>query len=88
MTSSPPSRPKTSTIAAVSGGGLLLASGGIHLDLYLTGYRHIPTIGWMFLLQVISALLLGLAAIAVAARPVGFSRFKPVAFLAFRCRNS
>jgi hypothetical protein len=25
----------------------------IHLDLYLTGYRTIPTIGWLFLLKVI-----------------------------------
>jgi len=24
---------------------MLLATGGIHLDLYLTGYRFIPTIG-------------------------------------------
>jgi predicted lipoprotein with Yx(FWY)xxD motif len=30
----------------------------MHLDLYLTGYRTIPTIGWMFLLQVIGAFLL------------------------------
>src|SRR5271155_4604810 len=37
----------------VIGGGLLVATGAIHLDLYLTGYRSIPTIGWLFLLQVI-----------------------------------
>ena len=30
----------------VTGAGLLAASAGIHLDLYLTGYRSIPTIGW------------------------------------------
>lgn len=41
------------------GSGLLAASGAIHLDLYLTGYRTIPTIGWLFLLQVISAFALG-----------------------------
>ncbi|MGC9961129.1 MAG: cupredoxin domain-containing protein [Acidimicrobiales bacterium] len=58
-----------SMVAGVLGAGLLLASGGIHLDLYLTGYRHIPTIGWMFLVQVIAALLLGLGALAVTARP-------------------
>ena len=28
-------------------GGLLIATGAIHLDLYLTGYRSIPTIGWL-----------------------------------------
>jgi predicted lipoprotein with Yx(FWY)xxD motif len=42
----------------VAGAGLLAATGGIHLDLYLTGYRSIPTIGWLFLLQVIAAFLL------------------------------
>ena len=45
----------------LTGTGLLLASGAIHLDLYLTGYRTIPTIGWMFLLQVITAFLLAAA---------------------------
>jgi len=42
------------------GAGLLFATGAIHLDLYLTGYRTIPTIGWLFLLQVISAFALAL----------------------------
>jgi predicted lipoprotein with Yx(FWY)xxD motif len=37
----------------------------IHLDLYLTGYRTIPTIGWLFLLQVIVAFGLGLAVLAI-----------------------
>ena len=43
----------------VIGAGLLFATGAIHLDLYLTGYRTIPTIGWLFLLQVITAFGLG-----------------------------
>jgi predicted lipoprotein with Yx(FWY)xxD motif len=43
----------------LAGGGLLIATGAIHLDLYLTGYRSIPTIGWLFLLQVIAAFGLG-----------------------------
>jgi predicted lipoprotein with Yx(FWY)xxD motif len=47
----------------VAGAGLLAATGGIHLDLYLTGYRSIPTIGWLFLLQVIAAF--GLAAVVL-----------------------
>jgi predicted lipoprotein with Yx(FWY)xxD motif len=47
--------------ASIAGAALLIASGSIHLDLYLTGYRSIPTIGWMFLLQVISAYALALA---------------------------
>jgi predicted lipoprotein with Yx(FWY)xxD motif len=43
----------------VIGAGLLIATAAIHLDLYLTGYRTIPTIGWLFLLQVIAAFALG-----------------------------
>jgi predicted lipoprotein with Yx(FWY)xxD motif len=42
----------------VAGAGLLAATGAIHLDLYLTGYRTIPTIGVLFLLQVIAAFVL------------------------------
>jgi predicted lipoprotein with Yx(FWY)xxD motif len=45
----------------IAGAALLIASGAIHLDLYLTGYRTIPTIGWLFLLQVISAFGLAIA---------------------------
>ena len=43
----------------IAGTGLLWATAGLHLDLYLTGYRTIPTIGWLFLLQIIAALALG-----------------------------
>ena len=46
-------------VLRVIGAGLLFATGAIHLDLYLTGYRTIPTIGWLFLLQVITAFGLG-----------------------------
>src|SRR5260221_4790914 len=53
----------------MTGAGLLIAAGAIHLDLYLTGYRTIPTIGWLFLLQVIAAFGLGLAVLATAGRP-------------------
>ena len=53
----------------VAGAGLLIAAGAIHLDLYLTGYRTIPVIGWLFLLQVIAAFALGLAVLAIG-RPV------------------
>jgi predicted lipoprotein with Yx(FWY)xxD motif len=45
----------------VAGAALLVASGAIHLDLYLTGYRTIPTIGWLFLFQVIAAFALAIA---------------------------
>jgi predicted lipoprotein with Yx(FWY)xxD motif len=52
----------------LAGPGLLIASGAIHLDLYLTGYRTIPTIGWLFLLQVITAFGLGLAVLVLRSR--------------------
>jgi predicted lipoprotein with Yx(FWY)xxD motif len=42
-------------VLRLTGAGLLVATGAIHLDLYLTGYRSIPTIGWMFGLQVLTA---------------------------------
>ena len=45
----------------LAGAGLLTAIGSIHLDLYLTGFRNIHIIGWLFLFQVIAAF--GLAAI-------------------------
>lgn len=47
------------TLAASSGGGLVSASGAIHLDLWDMGYRHVPTIGWLFLFQGIAGVLLG-----------------------------
>jgi predicted lipoprotein with Yx(FWY)xxD motif len=61
-------------ILRVLGSGLLIATAAIHLDLYLTGYRTIPTIGWLFLLQVIAAFGLGLAVLAIPSRLVLPSR--------------
>jgi predicted lipoprotein with Yx(FWY)xxD motif len=52
----------------VAGSGLLAATGAIHLDLYLTGYRTIPTIGWLFLMQVIAAFGLALAVAVTGSR--------------------
>jgi predicted lipoprotein with Yx(FWY)xxD motif len=54
----------------LAGGGLLIATGAIHLDLYLTGYRTIPTIGWLFLLQVIAAFVLGAGVLVLGSRLV------------------
>ena len=48
----------------ITGAGLLTATAAIHLDLYLTGFKNIPTIGWLFLLQVIAGF--GLAALVLA----------------------
>src|SRR5581483_2946943 len=42
------------------GAALLVATGAMHLDLYVTGYKNIPTIGVLFLLQVIAAFALAL----------------------------
>ncbi len=52
----------------VAGAGLLAATAAMHLDLYLTGYRSIPTIGWLFLLQVIAGFGLAVAVLVVPAR--------------------
>jgi hypothetical protein len=59
--------------------GLLIATGAIHLGLYLTGYRTIPAISRLFLLQVIAAFGLGLAAPAIPGRlaVAGGSRLRP-----------
>jgi predicted lipoprotein with Yx(FWY)xxD motif len=52
----------------ISGAVLLAVSAGIHLDLYLTGYQKIPTIGWLFLLQVIVGFMLTIAALVTRSR--------------------
>jgi predicted lipoprotein with Yx(FWY)xxD motif len=64
----------SAVILRVAGSGLLIATAAIHLDLYLTGYRTIPTIGWLFLLQVIAAFGLGIAVLAIPSRLVTLSR--------------
>ncbi|MGH3204650.1 MAG: COG4315 family predicted lipoprotein [Streptosporangiaceae bacterium] len=62
----------------IVGAALLVAAGAIHLDLYLTGYRTIPTIGPLFLLQVIAAFVLAAGILVtgnwlVAAAGAGFA---------------
>lgn len=62
----------------VAGAGLLAATAAIHLDLYLTGYRSIPTIGWLFLLQIITGFALAVAVLVarsqlIAAAGAGFA---------------
>jgi predicted lipoprotein with Yx(FWY)xxD motif len=61
-----PSLPRRTLLSRAAGAALLAATGGIHLDLYLTGYRTIPTIGWLFLLQVIAAFVLALALLVIS----------------------
>jgi predicted lipoprotein with Yx(FWY)xxD motif len=52
----------------VTGAGLLIAAAAIHLDLYLTGYRTIPVIGGLFLLQVIVGFLAGAVVLVTGSR--------------------
>ena len=79
-----PPGPDWLTVALrVAGAGLLIAAGAIHLDLYLTGYRTIPVIGWLFLVQVIAAFVLALAVLAAGALPVIATRLAAAAGAGF-----
>lgn len=51
------------------GAALLAVTASIHLYLYLDGYRTIPVIGWLFLLQVVTGFALAAAVVATARRP-------------------
>src|SRR6266704_216168 len=51
-------------VLRITGAGLLAATASIHLDLYLTGFKNIPTIGWLFLLQIIAGFALAVAVLA------------------------
>ena len=81
----PPARDWQKVLLHMAGSGLLIATGAINLDLYLTGYRTIPAIGRLFLLQVIAAFGLALAVPAIPRRLViphplaaaGASRLRP-----------
>jgi predicted lipoprotein with Yx(FWY)xxD motif len=62
----------------IAGALLLAVSAGIHLYLYLTGYRSIPVIGWLFLVQFIVAFILAIAVLVThswlaAAASAGFA---------------
>lgn len=72
-----PSRPRNSVdrqslgawqLTRFAGAAALIATGAIHLDLYLTGYSTIPTVGWLFLLQVIGAFVLAVVALVMPLR--------------------
>jgi predicted lipoprotein with Yx(FWY)xxD motif len=67
----PLARRRPALIPGLVGAGLLTATGAIHLDLYLTGYRTIPVIGWLFLLQVIAAFGLAIFVLATAVAVFG-----------------
>ena len=54
----------------VAGALLLVVSACIHLGLYLTGYRSIPAIGWLFLVQAVVAFILAVGALVTHSRLV------------------
>ena len=57
----------------VAGALLLAVSASIHLVLYLTGYRAIPTIGWLFLVQFVVAFVLAIGALVTHSRLVAIA---------------
>jgi UDP-N-acetylmuramyl pentapeptide phosphotransferase/UDP-N-acetylglucosamine-1-phosphate transferase len=77
----------TATIGFVVGALLVIWSAYIHFDLWQSeGYRHIPTIGPLFIFQAIAALVIGVAVVAirrvwVAVLGAGFAISTMVGFL-------
>jgi hypothetical protein len=71
----PPTSPAGSPLPAVVRGvgcGCLLLTAGVHLSLYLhAGYRHIPTIGSLFLLQFGVSVVFALALLIRPAMLIG-----------------
>lgn len=57
----------------VAGALLLVVSACVHLVLYLTGYRAIPTIGWLFLVQFVVAFVLAIGALVTHSRLVAIA---------------
>lgn len=47
------------TAFALAGAALTVTTAAIHLHLWLTGYRHVATLGVLFLLQAITGFVLG-----------------------------
>jgi hypothetical protein len=82
-----PSVAAAATVAFVVGALLLVWSGYIHFHLWdSVGYRSIPTIGDLFIVQSISGLLLGILVIAVrrvwvAVAGIGFALSTMAGFL-------
>lgn len=58
-----PSTPRwaawAATAATSAGAALTVTTAAIHLHLWLTGYRHVPRLGPLFLAQAITGFLLG-----------------------------
>src|SRR3984957_1097408 len=58
--------------------GLLSAVGWVHLHLWQEGYRHIPTIGPLFLAAAVSTLVFGVALLGRPSRLIGLFGFGTV----------
>jgi hypothetical protein len=77
----------TTSLAYLVGAGLIIWSAYIHFHLWdSVGYRHIPTIGPLFLLQSIGGLIVGLLVLAfrqvwIAVAGIGFAASTMVGFL-------
>jgi hypothetical protein len=55
-------------IGRLVGAGLLIWMAWIHWHLWSTGYKHLPTIGNLFLLNAIGGVLMAVAVVAVPSR--------------------
>ena len=55
-------------VGRVVGAGLLVWMGWIHLHLWSQGYKHLPSIGYLFLLNFLAAVLLAVIVLAVPRR--------------------
>ena len=60
-----PSRQLVMLLLEAAGAGLVAASAGIHLHLWADGYRSLPTIGPLVLLQGVTGAVLALALVGV-----------------------
>ncbi len=69
-----PTAPRAVTLAVrVVGAALLLATGAIHLKLWLDGYRAIPWIGPLFLANAVLGLFVALVVLLAPTRLLGWA---------------
>jgi len=66
----------------VAGALLLAAIAWVHADLWLDGYRDIPTIGWLFALDVVGAAVLAVAVLLAPLRFLGLAALAGAALAA------
>ncbi len=55
-------------VGRVAGAGLLIWMGWIHLHLWSAGYKHLPSIGTLFLLNFIGAVVVAVSVLAAPRR--------------------